>query len=64
MEDNRNKDIVNGNDEKNEEKIKFGFKDLLAIMIAQFEILMPIAIGAVVVIGLVLLFLTKFWLRT
>lgn len=47
----------------NEEKPKLGFKDLLAIMIAQFEILMPIAIGAAVIMGLVLLFLLKVWIK-
>lgn len=46
-----------------EEKPKLGFKDLLAIMIAQFEILMPIGIGAVLVMGLLLFFLLKVWIK-
>lgn len=45
------------------ERPKLGFKDLFAIMIAQFEILMPIAIGAVVIMGLVLFFLLKVWIK-
>ena len=43
--------------EENKEKI--GWKDLIAIMIAQFTILFPIAIGAVVVIGTILFIFMK-----
>lgn len=53
-------------DEKNDdtmEKEKLGFKDLFAIMLAQFSILIPIAIGAVVIMGLLMFLLTKIWMR-
>jgi hypothetical protein len=53
-------------DEKNDdtmEKEKLGFKDLFAIMLAQFSILIPIAIGAVVIMGLLMLLITKVWMR-
>jgi hypothetical protein len=49
--------------QQNEEKVKVGWHDLLAIMIAQFQILFPLAVGFVVVIGLLLLFFVKVWLR-
>jgi hypothetical protein len=48
---------------KDEKKVKVGWHDLFAIMIAQFQILLPLAVGFVVVIGLLLLFFVKVWLR-
>lgn len=42
---------------------RIGWKDILAIMIAQFEIIMPLAIGAVIIFGIVLYLLMKFWIR-
>ena len=47
----------------NEEKQKIGWDDILAIMIAQFQILFPIALGFIVIIVLLLLFIMKVWLR-
>lgn len=41
---------------------KIGWKDILAVMIAQFQIIMPFAIAFVVIIGIVLLFMSKVWL--
>ena len=49
--------------ELTEKQEKIGWDDLLAIMIAQFQILFPLAMGAVIVIVLILLFLVKVWLR-
>jgi hypothetical protein len=46
-----------------EEKLKIGWDDILAIMIAQFQILFPLVIGFVVIIALVLIFLMKVWLK-
>ncbi|MCB2289633.1 hypothetical protein LGK97_07630 [Clostridium sp. CS001] len=39
-----------------------GFKDIVAITIAQFQILMPIMIGAAVVMGLLLFIIMKIWI--
>jgi hypothetical protein len=39
------------------------FKDFLAIMIAQFEIVMPFALAFVGIIVVVMLFLSKVWLK-
>jgi hypothetical protein len=53
-------------DEKDIEKddrVRIGFKDLIAMIIAQFMILLPIAVAAIVVFYLVLLFFSKVWLR-
>jgi hypothetical protein len=52
-------------EEKNnfEEPIKLEWKDIAAIMIAQFQILIPLALGAVVIITLIMLFLMKVWLK-
>lgn len=62
MDDKKNSEM---NDKKNYKLIeeKIGLKDLLAIMIAQFQILLPILIGAVVVFIIILLFLTKVWFK-
>lgn len=49
--------------EKTADESKFGFKDLIAVMIAQFQILMPIILGGLFLMFLVLLFMTKVWLR-
>lgn len=46
-----------------QEHEKIGWDDLLAIMIAEFQILFPLAIGAVVIISLLLLFFMKVWLK-
>jgi hypothetical protein len=39
-----------------------GWKDIVAIMIAQFQILMPIIIGAALVMGLLLFIAMKIWI--
>lgn len=44
-------------------KEKVPFKDLIAIMIAQYSILMPIAIGACLVFALLMLFIIKVLMR-
>lgn len=41
-----------------------GWKDLVAIVIAQFQILMPIMIGAALVMGLLLFIVMKVWIRS
>lgn len=48
-------------DEVNKEKVKIGGKDILAAIIAEFEILMPIAIIACVVFALLLLVFSKWF---
>jgi hypothetical protein len=39
-----------------------GWKDIVAIIIAQFQILMPIMIGAALVMGLLLFIVMKIWI--
>lgn len=62
-------DVIMSELEKNlvvkqsEEEMKLTKKDIIAIMIAQFEILMPIALVFCTGIMLIILFLTKVWLR-
>jgi hypothetical protein len=46
-----------------EENIKIGWDDILAIMIAQFQILFPLAMGFALLIVLLLVFLMKVWLK-
>ena len=41
-----------------------GWKDILAIMIAQFQILMPIMLGAALVMSLLLFIIMKVWIRS
>jgi len=41
-----------------------GFKDVVAIMIAQFQILMPIILGAALFMGLLLFVIMKLWIRS
>ncbi len=41
-----------------------GWKDILAIIIAQIQILMPIIIGAAVVMSLLLFIIMKIWIRS
>ncbi len=40
-----------------------GWKDIVAIVIAQFQIMMPIIIGAILVMGLLLFIVMKVWIR-
>ncbi len=41
-----------------------GWKDIVAIMIAQFQILMPIILGAILVMSLLLFIIMKVWIRS
>jgi hypothetical protein len=41
-----------------------GWKDTLAIIIAQLQILMPIMIGAALVMSLLLFIIMKIWIRS
>lgn len=41
-----------------------GWKDIVAIMIAQFQILMPIMIGAALIMALLLFIAMKIWIRS
>ncbi|MBZ9688660.1 hypothetical protein G9F72_020255 [Clostridium estertheticum] len=43
---------------------EIGFKDILAIIIAQFQILMPIMIGAALVMSLLIFIIMKVWIRS
>lgn len=45
------------------EREKIGWKDILAIAIAQLSILIPIALGGALVMTLLLLFFTKVWMK-
>ena len=40
-----------------------GWKDIVAISVAQFQILMPIMIGAALVMSLLLFIIIKVWIR-
>ncbi|WP_040212432.1 hypothetical protein [Clostridium polynesiense] len=42
---------------------KIGFKDLLALVIAQYTILLPMVFVAVIIATLVMLFVTRVWLK-
>ncbi len=50
------KDVV-----PNEEKTTFTWKDVIALIIAQFEIVMPIALVAVGIMALLIFLLLKFF---
>jgi hypothetical protein len=55
-------------DEDNKHKykdnnVKLEYKDIIAIMIAQFEILIPIVLIGSLVFGLIFFTLTKFWMK-
>ena len=53
---------IKTNDLQGEEVI--GWKDIVAIMIAQFQILMPIMLGAILVMSLLLFIIMKVWIRS
>jgi len=53
---------IKANDLQCEEAI--GWKDIIAIIIAQFQILMPIMLGAALVMSLVLFIIMKLWIRS
>lgn len=63
FKDKESQHFVNLNKIDSDEKVKIGIKDVIAIMIAQFQILFPLAIGAAVIITLVMLFIMKVWFR-
>jgi ABC-type multidrug transport system permease subunit len=52
---------VDKNNKKISNDVKFESKDLIAIIIAQFQILIPIVLIAAVVFGVIFFVLTKFW---
>ncbi len=53
---------IKTNDLQGEEAI--GWKDIVAIMIAQFQILMPIMLGAILVMSFLLFIIMKVWIRS
>lgn len=55
-EEDTEKDVV-----PNEEKTTFTWKDVIALIIAQFEIVMPIALVAVGIMALLIFLLLKFF---
>ena len=55
-EEDTEKDVV-----PNEEKTTFTWKDVIALIIAQFEIVMPIALVAVGIMVLLIFLLLKFF---
>lgn len=46
-----------------EEREKIGWDDLIAIMIAQFQILFPLALAAVAIVSILVFLLLKVWLK-
>jgi hypothetical protein len=62
MKKEKELEMIKANDLQGEEAI--GWKDVLAIIIAQFQVLMPIMIGAVLVMGLLLFIIMKLWIRS
>lgn len=55
-------DTIKTNDLQCEEAV--GWKDILAIIIAQFQILMPIMLGAALIMSLVLFIIMKVWIKS
>lgn len=49
--------------EEKREKVKLEKGDLIAIMVAQFQILFPIVIGGAVIMALLMVFLLKIFSR-
>jgi ABC-type multidrug transport system permease subunit len=49
--------------QEQQEQDKPTFKDLLAIMIAQYIIILPMLIIAIIIFTLIMLFITRVWLR-
>lgn len=49
--------------QQEQEQDKPTFKDLLAIMIAQYIIILPMLIIAIIIFTLIMLFITRVWLR-
>lgn len=41
-----------------------GWRDIIAIIIAQFQILMPIVLGAIFIMSLLLFIIMKIWIRS
>lgn len=61
------RDIIERDEEKKileeiKDKEKPSFKDLVAIMFAQYLIIIPILVIGVVIFGLLLYLITNFWL--
>ena len=61
MKNGEEQDGVKVNDLQCGETI--GWKDIIAIMIAQFQILMPIILGAALVMSLLLFIIMRIWIR-
>jgi ABC-type multidrug transport system permease subunit len=51
------------NDNDNDNNVKLEFKDIIAIIIAQFQILIPIVLIAALMFGVIFFLLTKFWMK-
>jgi hypothetical protein len=51
-------------DKNGEMPLRVGWKDVLAIMIAQFEILMPMALGAIGIMSLLVFLLLRVWIKS
>ncbi|SHE72253.1 MULTISPECIES: hypothetical protein [Caloramator] len=51
------------NNELNDEPIRLGFKDVLAMTIAAIEVLLPIALLFAGIMGIVFFILLKFWIK-
>ncbi|GIW48960.1 MAG: hypothetical protein KatS3mg079_436 [Caloramator sp.] len=51
------------NNDLNDEPIRLGFKDVLAMTIAAIEVLLPIALLFAGIMGIVFFILLKFWIK-
>ncbi|MBZ4663333.1 MAG: hypothetical protein JG776_1035 [Caloramator sp.] len=51
------------NNDLNDEPIRLGFKDVLAMIIAAIEVLLPIALLFAGIMGIVFFILLKFWIK-
>ena len=62
MRKGRELERIKANDLQSDKAV--GWKDIVAIIIAQFQILIPIVLGAALVMGLLLFIIMKVWIRS
>ncbi|MCX7694318.1 MAG: hypothetical protein N2Z71_01190 [Caloramator sp.] len=51
------------NNDLNDEPVRLDFKDVLAMIIAAIEVLLPIALAFAAIMGVVFFILLKFWIK-
>ena len=54
---------MNEQSKHNENDVKLEFKDIIAIMIAEFQILVPIILIGALVFALIFYVISKFWMK-